>query len=228
MDLQGKTILVTGAARGLSQKMAKPIANQGANLALVDVDHEALKETVRLCSKDGNKDKDYAADVTQESSLEQLFRSIQHDLGGVDGCINNAGEAPPRARPSNRGDRRDLFDAAGRHQARSRDPMHRRRPGHCACSGKRPLSCSSLNLLAAAIAASTRRNANDGKSEPKGSFSAERSPYSSSPSCCCGTGQEGRAVALAVNLVQRCGIGVMARLVPFSSAQAAGASCSPG
>ena len=91
MDLQGKTILITGAARGLGQKMAAVIANQGANLALADVDHEELKETVRLCSKDGNKVKDYAADVTQESSVEQLFRNIQRDLGGVDGCINNAG-----------------------------------------------------------------------------------------------------------------------------------------
>ena len=46
MDLQGKTILVTGAARGLGQKMAELIANQGANLALADVDHEELKESV--------------------------------------------------------------------------------------------------------------------------------------------------------------------------------------
>ena len=91
MDLQGKTILITGAARGLGQKMVELIANQGANLALADVDHEELKETVRLCSKDGNKVKDYAADVTQESSVEQLFRNIQHDFGGLDGCINNAG-----------------------------------------------------------------------------------------------------------------------------------------
>ena len=66
MDLQGKTILITGAARELGQKMVELIANQGANLALADVDHEELKETVRLCSKDGNKVKDYAADVTQK------------------------------------------------------------------------------------------------------------------------------------------------------------------
>ena len=91
MDLQGKTILITGAARGLGQKMAEVIANQGANLALADVDHEALKETVRLCSKDDNKVKDYAADVTQEVSVDELFRSIRRDFGGLDGCINNAG-----------------------------------------------------------------------------------------------------------------------------------------
>ncbi len=92
MDLQGKTILITGAARGLGQKMAEVIANQGANLALADVDHKELKETVRLCSKgSSNKVRDYAADVTQESSVVELFQNIRKDFGGLDGCINNAG-----------------------------------------------------------------------------------------------------------------------------------------
>ena len=80
MDLQGKTILVTGAARGLGQKMAELIANQGANLALVDVDHEELTGRRRgpsLAPRMRNKVKDYAADVTRELSVEQLFRSIQ-------------------------------------------------------------------------------------------------------------------------------------------------------
>ena len=52
MDLQGKTILVTGAARGLGQKMAELIANQGANLAFGRcLITKSLKETVRLCRK---------------------------------------------------------------------------------------------------------------------------------------------------------------------------------
>src|SRR5271166_2830322 len=91
MDLQGKTILITGAARGLGQKMAELAAGQGANLALADVDHEKLKETVRLCSKPGNKVRDYAVDVTQESSVEELFQGVRRDFGGLDGLINNAG-----------------------------------------------------------------------------------------------------------------------------------------
>jgi 3-oxoacyl-[acyl-carrier protein] reductase len=91
MNLQGKTILITGAAQGLGQKMAELVAGQGADVALADVDHEKLKESVRLCSKPGNKVRDYAADVTQESSVERLFRSVQEDFGGVDALINNAG-----------------------------------------------------------------------------------------------------------------------------------------
>lgn len=91
MELQSKTILITGAARGLGQKMAELAAAHGANLALADVDHPKLKETVRLYSKPGNKVRDYPVDVTQESSVEQLFHSIQEDFGGLDALINNAG-----------------------------------------------------------------------------------------------------------------------------------------
>ena len=43
MDLQGKVIVITGAAQGLGQKMAEIIAGQGAKLALVDVDHAKLQ-----------------------------------------------------------------------------------------------------------------------------------------------------------------------------------------
>jgi 3-oxoacyl-[acyl-carrier protein] reductase len=91
MDLQGKVIVITGAAQGLGQKMAEIIAAQGAKLALVDVDHEKLRNTVRLCSEAGTKVKDYPADVTNEPAVESLFSSIRKDFGSVDSLINNAG-----------------------------------------------------------------------------------------------------------------------------------------
>jgi 3-oxoacyl-[acyl-carrier protein] reductase len=91
MELQGKTIVITGAARGLGQKMAEVIAQQGAALAVVDVDHESLRDTVRLCSAGGAKVKDYVADVTDEAAVEALFNSVHQDFGSVDGVVNNAG-----------------------------------------------------------------------------------------------------------------------------------------
>jgi 3-oxoacyl-[acyl-carrier protein] reductase len=91
MDLQGKVIVITGAAQGLGQKTAEIIAAQGATLALVDIDHEKLQNTVQLCSRAGAKAKDYPADVTDEPALESLFRSIRNDFSSVDGLINNAG-----------------------------------------------------------------------------------------------------------------------------------------
>jgi len=91
MDLQGKTIVITGAAQGLGQKMAQMIASHGAKLALVDLDHVKLQDTVRLCSAAGNKVKDYPADVTDESAVDALFNKVHKDFGSVDGVINNAG-----------------------------------------------------------------------------------------------------------------------------------------
>lgn len=91
MDVQGKVIVITGAAQGLGQKMAEVIAGQGAKLALVDVDHEKLRKTVSLCSKAGAKVKDYPADVTDEPAVESLFSRVRNDFGSVDGLINNAG-----------------------------------------------------------------------------------------------------------------------------------------
>ncbi len=91
MDLAGKVIVITGAAQGLGQKMAEIIAGQGAKLALVDLDHAKLQNTVRLCTKLGGKVKDYPADVTDEPAVEALFSSVHKDFGSVDGLINNAG-----------------------------------------------------------------------------------------------------------------------------------------
>ena len=97
MDLQGKVIVITGAAQGLGQKMAEVIAGHGAKLALIDVDHAKLQDTVRLCTKAGGNAKDYPADVTDEPAVEALFHSVHKDFGSVDGLINNGGHHERRA-----------------------------------------------------------------------------------------------------------------------------------
>lgn len=91
MDLAGKTVVITGAAQGLGQKMAEMMAGQGAKLALADLDHDRLQETVRLCAKAGAEVKDYTVDVTREPAVEALFNNVAKDFGGLDGLVNNAG-----------------------------------------------------------------------------------------------------------------------------------------
>lgn len=91
MNLNGKTIMVTGAGQGLGQKMAEMIAARGANLALVDVSEEQLQESVQLCRDAGGEARPYAADVADEASVEDLFNNVVNDFGSLDGLVNNAG-----------------------------------------------------------------------------------------------------------------------------------------
>jgi 3-oxoacyl-[acyl-carrier protein] reductase len=91
MDPRGKSIVITGAAQGLGQKIAEVVVHQDANLALVDLDHKKLQDTIRLCSKAGDKAKNYPVDVSDESAVGTLFNSIHRDFASVDGVINNAG-----------------------------------------------------------------------------------------------------------------------------------------
>jgi 3-oxoacyl-[acyl-carrier protein] reductase len=78
-------IVIAGAAQGLGRKMAEILAGQGADLALVDLDHA---KTPGDCA---GKVKGFTADVTDEPAVETLFRRIHSDFGDVDGLINNAG-----------------------------------------------------------------------------------------------------------------------------------------
>lgn len=91
MDLKGKTIVVTGAGRGLGRSMAQAIAREGARLALSGIDKAGLRETEQLCSEAGGDAKSYACDVSDEAQVEALFQSVRRDFGNVDGLINNAG-----------------------------------------------------------------------------------------------------------------------------------------
>jgi 3-oxoacyl-[acyl-carrier protein] reductase len=91
VDLKDKTIVITGAARGLGRKMAEIIANEGAKLALVDLHEDDLQETQRLCAQSGSKVRKFAANVADEAAVESLFAKVHSDFGSVDGLINNAG-----------------------------------------------------------------------------------------------------------------------------------------
>ncbi|PVB63775.1 SDR family oxidoreductase [Labrenzia sp. 011] len=91
MDLKDKTVVITGAARGLGREMAREIAAHGAKLALLDLNEEGLQETVRLCAGTRGQAKAYPVDVTDETAVETVFGAIRKDLGAVEALVNNAG-----------------------------------------------------------------------------------------------------------------------------------------
>ncbi len=91
MELKSKTVLVTGAARGLGAAIAKGLAAQGADLALVDIDETSLADTLRACEELGVTVRNYGADVAKETQVVALFDQAVQDFGRLDGLVNNAG-----------------------------------------------------------------------------------------------------------------------------------------
>ncbi|MEW6992113.1 SDR family oxidoreductase [Colwelliaceae bacterium 6441] len=91
MNLRDKTIVITGGGQGLGRAMAVNLAEQGAKLALIDLNEAMLKETVSLVEQAGSTAKHYLANVTDEGDVERTFAQISQDFNGIDGLINNAG-----------------------------------------------------------------------------------------------------------------------------------------
>ncbi len=91
MNLKDKVIVITGGAQGLGLEMARMCADNGAALALIDMNAEQLAAAAAELRAVGVRVETYAANVADESSVEQTFAAIAADFGGIDGLINNAG-----------------------------------------------------------------------------------------------------------------------------------------
>ena len=91
MDVRDKTIVVTGAGRGIGRSLATHFAAKGAALALLDVNAEDLDETRDHCTRLGARAHNYVADAANEDSVVGALDRVTTDFGRLDGLINNAG-----------------------------------------------------------------------------------------------------------------------------------------
>lgn len=91
MQIQGKTVVITGGGRGIGREMARAFAAKGANLALFDLNQGDLDETARLCAALGVQARGYVANVTREDAVVAAMDAVVVDFGGIDVLVNNAG-----------------------------------------------------------------------------------------------------------------------------------------
>lgn len=93
MSLQGKVALVTGAGRGIGRGIALRLAQDGADIALVDVTADDIAAVAGEVTAIGSKATTFVADV---SDRDAVFAAVEHAhsaLGGFDIMVNNAGIA---------------------------------------------------------------------------------------------------------------------------------------
>lgn len=91
MNLKDKVIAITGAAQGLGRAMADILADEGAHIALLDMQEDALNTAVAELADKGVKAIAYAVNVTDEENVEAVFAKIAEDFGQLNGLINSAG-----------------------------------------------------------------------------------------------------------------------------------------
>src|SRR5918998_469816 len=90
-DLRGKTVLITGAARGIGAETARRAAAAGANVALVGLEPEELERVAAQCGPDAAA---FECDVTDWDALERAVQGAVERFGGIDVVMANAGIAP--------------------------------------------------------------------------------------------------------------------------------------
>ncbi|MFN4292367.1 MAG: SDR family oxidoreductase [Permianibacter sp.] len=91
MQIRNSLITITGAGQGLGKAMALKLASQGAALALIDRNGEAVEKVLAECRQLGARADAFLADISNEAEVIALFDRIKAGLGPVDALINNAG-----------------------------------------------------------------------------------------------------------------------------------------
>ena len=91
MTLEDKVALVTGAGQGIGKASALALAEQGADVAAVDIDHEAAKQTCGDIKSTGRRGVAIPADIGSVADIESMIARTVEALGAVDVLVNNAG-----------------------------------------------------------------------------------------------------------------------------------------
>ena len=93
--LTGRTILITGGAAGFGRSCALHIADEGADVAVLDIDPDGAEEVADEVRRRGRRAFAQRTDVTEPDSVRSGVAAAIEALGPLHGAVNSAGTAPP-------------------------------------------------------------------------------------------------------------------------------------
>jgi NAD(P)-dependent dehydrogenase (short-subunit alcohol dehydrogenase family) len=89
--LEGKRIIITGAASGIGRASARLFSRSGARLIIADWAEEGLEQTYESIRSEGGQVARLRADAGREEDVRSLIELAERELGGLDGIFANAG-----------------------------------------------------------------------------------------------------------------------------------------
>ena len=91
--LLDKNAIVTGAGRGMGYAIARALYDEGARVAIIDIDDKGVAEAAHRLDSSGRRVIGRKADVTDKGGVRGLIQEVKSLWGGVDILVNNAGGA---------------------------------------------------------------------------------------------------------------------------------------
>lgn len=90
--METKTVLITGAGRGIGKAIALAFAKEGYQVAInYNGSENAAKETAALCEQKGVKANIYRCNVADYAAVEKMMKAVADDFGSIDVLVNNSG-----------------------------------------------------------------------------------------------------------------------------------------
>src|SRR5271163_5201132 len=89
---KGKVAVVTGGANGIGRASALRFAEEGADVAILDIEAGPLEESAARVRGTGRRVLPIPLDLTDTAAVERAFKTIRGELGQVDILLNNVGQ----------------------------------------------------------------------------------------------------------------------------------------
>ncbi len=96
MVLKDKIAIITGAGRGIGRGIALRFGQEGANLALADIDRGAVESVAEELRQKGCRAWIYVADLSRVADAQNTVRKAVAEYGRIDILVNNAGGGGPK------------------------------------------------------------------------------------------------------------------------------------
>lgn len=90
IELTGRTILVSGAARGLGAAFAQACSQAGARIAVADIDGDGATRMAEQLRNEGGEAEGFVVDIGDPQAVTALAAAVEQRMGAIDGLLNNA------------------------------------------------------------------------------------------------------------------------------------------